>query len=111
MRYLANRVELGWFLAGFILLVVVLNVVVLFFNNKLMAWRGYGAGSRRLVQCSSGHRFPMTWVPGLTLTSIKIGVDRRLTKCPVGNHWAIVQLVRMEDWTATERAEIEGHHQ
>ncbi len=106
MSELANRVQVGWILVVFLLLVAILNIVFIFLSNKLMEWRGYGSGSCRIVQCSSGHRFPMMWVSGLPLTAVRVGVTR-LVHCPVGNHWALVRPVKSDGWTSADRAELD----
>jgi hypothetical protein len=41
------------------------------------------------VRCRSGHRFTTLWIPGVSLTSLRLG-PWRVQRCPVGKHWSIV---------------------
>ena len=53
-------------------------------------WRsGYGLGGHVEVRCRDGHRFTTLWIPGVSLTSLRLGWWR-LKRCPVGHHWSLV---------------------
>ena len=47
---------------------------------------------RVAVECRRGHRFDTTWIPGVSITSLRLGVWR-LQRCPVGHHWSLVKPV------------------
>jgi hypothetical protein len=62
----------------------------------VVSWRrGSLLGFRTEVVCRQGHRFTTTWIPGVSLTSIRLG-PWRLMRCPEGRHWSIVTPVRSE---------------
>jgi hypothetical protein len=56
-----------------------------------------------IARCSRGHLFITTWVMGWPVKAVRLGPRRRYQRCPVGNHWAIVQPVIEEDLTEEER--------
>ena len=65
-------------------------------------WRhGYRIGGNVVVRCSKGHLFTTIWLPGASLKSLRLG-SRRFQYCPVGNHWALVHLVRKSDLSARQ---------
>ncbi len=41
------------------------------------------------VRCRSGHVFTTLWIPGVSLTSLRLG-PWRVQRCPVGRHWSII---------------------
>ena len=51
--------------------------------------RGYGLGGRIEVECRDGHHFTTLWIPGVSLTSLRLGWWR-LQRCPVGHHWSLI---------------------
>ena len=78
-------------------------VVVLLVRLALFRRGGYAGDTRhRVVRCSQGHLFTTTWIPGASLTAIRLG-SVRYQRCPVGPHWALVRLVKDEDLTDDER--------
>jgi hypothetical protein len=54
---------------------------------------GYGLGGRVTVRCRQGHTFATTWIPGASITSVRLGWWR-FQRCPVGEHWSLVTPVR-----------------
>lgn len=58
--------------------------------------RGFLFGVRTEVVCRRGHRFSMRWIPGVSLTSIRLG-PWRVARCPAGRHWTVVTPVRSDD--------------
>ena len=55
---------------------------------------GYsGLGGNTVVRCRRGHLFTTIWIPGVSLTSIRLG-PARVQRCPVGGHWSLVVPVR-----------------
>ena len=45
------------------------------------------------VRCRDGHTFTTTWIPGFSLTSVRLG-PWRVQRCPVGHHWSIVTPIK-----------------
>jgi hypothetical protein len=68
---------------------------------------GYAFGPHCVVRCRDGHVFTTVWVPGVSLTAIRLGWWR-FQHCPVGGHWSLVHPVRRADLTADELAEAEA---
>ena len=65
--------------------------------------RGFGVGGNCIVRCRQGHLFTTLWIPGASVTSVRLGWFR-LQWCPVGRHWSLVTPVRSSDLTEDERA-------
>jgi hypothetical protein len=63
--------------------------------------RGYGVGGNVIVRCRRGHLFTTLWLPGVSVTSLRLGWWR-LQRCPVGGHWSLVTPVRRSDLTEDE---------
>jgi Protein of unknown function (DUF1648) len=55
------------------------------------------------VECSRGHRFETTWIPGVSFTALRLG-SRRYQWCPIGRHFALIR--RSRDLTPDEVDEI-----
>ena len=51
--------------------------------------RGQGFGGRVAVRCRDGHVFTTLWIPGASVTSLRLG-PWRYQRCPVGQHWSLV---------------------
>ena len=51
--------------------------------------RGQGFGGRVAVRCRDGHVFTTLWIPGVSVTSLRLG-PWRYRRCPVGHHWSLV---------------------
>ena len=63
-------------------------------TEAAMTWMRSGKlGGKLLVRCRGGHKFSTLWIPGVSLTSIRLGWWR-IQRCPVGHHWTIVTPVR-----------------
>jgi hypothetical protein len=56
--------------------------------------RGQGFGGRVVVRCRDGHVFTTLWIPGVSVTSLRLG-PWRYQRCPVGHHWSLVTPVRV----------------
>jgi hypothetical protein len=56
--------------------------------------RGQGFGGRVAVRCRDGHVFTTLWIPGVSVTSLRLG-PWRYQRCPVGHHWSLVTPVRV----------------
>jgi hypothetical protein len=46
-----------------------------------------------VVRCRDGHEFTITWIPGVSFTSLRLG-PWRVRRCPVGRHWSVVTPVK-----------------
>jgi hypothetical protein len=82
-----------------VLLGVVAGTVV---ATVLLRRRGYGIGGDTIVRCRRGHLFTTIWIPGVSLTSVRLGWWR-FQYCPVGRHWTLVVPVRAADLTDGQR--------
>ena len=81
-----------------ILAVVAFDVLATVVARQL----GYGVGGRAVVRCRQGHLFTTTWIPGVSLKSVRLGWWR-IQRCPVGRHWTVVVPVRAADLSEDER--------
>jgi hypothetical protein len=70
---------------------------------------GYKLGPNTVVRCRQGHLFTTSWIPGVKLKAIDLGVAR-LQHCPIGRHWTLVVPVRDSDLTDEEREFARAHH-
>jgi hypothetical protein len=66
-------------------------------------------GPQRIVRCSQGHLYTTTWMPFISLKSIRLG-SRRFQRCPVGHHWALTEQVDPGTLTEEERAAAQAVH-
>ncbi len=64
--------------------------------------RGYRIGGNVVVRCQKGHLSTTIWLPGASLTSLRLGWWR-FQHCPVGHHWSLVTPVRESDLTEDEK--------
>ena len=71
--------------------------------------RGYGVAGDVVVRCRRGHLFTTLWIPGVSLTSLRLGWWR-FQHCPVGGHWALVTPARVADLTPHERDAARSVH-
>jgi hypothetical protein len=86
---------------------IVIGVVVV---ATLVARRlGYKVGGDVVVRCRKGHLFTTTWIPGVKLKAVDLGVVR-FQWCPIGRHWSLVIPVRDSDLTDEERQLARQHH-
>jgi hypothetical protein len=80
----------------------ILFIVAAVLVEVVPVWRrGYGVGGSVIVRCRRGHLFTTLWLPGISITSLRLGWWR-LQRCPVGGHWSLVTPVRRADLTADE---------
>lgn len=93
-----------------IVLVGIVVLVALAFAAYNLFWArrpGYGVPGKAAVRCGQGHVFRMTWIPGASVTMIRLGPTRRYGRCPVGNHWSTIRLVKEADLTEAERRALD----
>jgi hypothetical protein len=50
-------------------------------------------GGRVMVRCRQGHAFETLWIPGVSVTSVRLG-PWRVQRCPVGRHWTVITPIR-----------------
>ena len=89
-------------------LVLVVVVLVALRAARLSRPQGYRFGRDVVVRCEDGHLFLTTWIPGMSIKAIRLGLVR-MQHCPVGDHFTSVRLIRDEDLTAAERLEASRH--
>lgn len=71
--------------------------------------RGAPLAGNVIVRCRRGHLFTTLWIPGASLTAIRLG-RTRYQRCPVGRHWSIVTPVREGDLSPDERSQAGQTH-
>lgn len=71
--------------------------------------RGYGVAGDVVVRCRRGHLFTTLWIPGVSLTSLRLGWWR-FQHCPVGGHWSLVTPAPDADLTPRQRAAARAVH-
>ncbi len=69
---------------------------------------GFGFGRHTVVRCREGHLFTTSWIPGVKLKAIDLGLAR-IQRCPVGRHWSLVVPVRRASLSAEQLAEAARH--
>ena len=73
-------------------------------------WRhGYKLGGNVVVRCAAGHLFSTLWIPGVSVKALRLG-PRRVQRCPVGHHWAVVTLIDRSQLGADELAQARETH-
>jgi hypothetical protein len=87
---------------------LIIAVPAIVVSAVIMRLRGYPMGGDVVVRCRRGHLFTTIWVPFASVKAIKLGWWR-LQRCPVGNHWSLVNPVKESDLTEEERAEAQAH--
>ena len=63
--------------------------------------RGYALAGEVVVRCREGHLFSTLWIPGVSFTSLRLGIWR-VQRCPVGHHWSLVTPVPVSELTPDE---------
>jgi hypothetical protein len=91
----------GFWIATIIVLVLLALCVI--GVNVAVRRSGYSIPGKTIVRCSKGHLFTTTWIEGGSLKAVRLGPLTRYQRCPVGNHWAIVQPVKNDEFTDAER--------
>jgi hypothetical protein len=92
-----------------VIAIVIAAVVVLAIARAVAGRRIYGGdATHRIVRCSKGHVFTTVWLPGVSLTSLRLG-SARFQRCPVGKHWSLVRPVREDELTDEERRTAEEY--
>ncbi len=64
-------------------------------------------GLRTIVRCHRGHLFTTTWIPGVSVKSLRLG-PWRVQRCPVGHHWSIIRPVAAAKLSDAEREQARG---
>lgn len=88
------------------IIVVIVAIIMLALNLRARR-SGYAVPGNAAVRCGQGHVFRMTWIMGSSLTMIKLGPLLRYGRCPVGNHWSTIRLVKEDDLTEAERRALD----
>ena len=71
--------------------------------------QGYSFGWNVPARCRQGHLFTTTWIPGVSVKALRLGLWR-VQWCPVGRHVDLVRLVKDADLSPAEREFAAGHH-
>ena len=71
--------------------------------------RGYGLGGDVVVRCRRGHLYTTMWIPGASVTSVRLGWWR-IQYCPVGRHVSLVTPVDTAGLDAVDRQAATGVH-
>ena len=76
-----------------------------------MRRKGYPSGASKnvIVRCGDGHLFTTIWIPLISLKAIRLG-PIRYQHCPIGNHWALVEIVNELELTNEEKRFAYEHH-
>ena len=88
---------------------IVLVALLVIWSAIAARSEGYLVGGDTIVRCTKGHLFTTMWVPGVSLKAVRLGMVR-LQRCPVGQHWAIVQVVHQSDLTYDVCRAAAEHH-
>lgn len=62
------------------------------------------AGSIAIVRCSRGGFFETLWIPLVSVKAVRLGLNRRLQRCPVHGRWELVRRVAPGSLTSQQRA-------
>jgi hypothetical protein len=93
-----------------VLVLVIVGAVALRFGRLSRAQlQGYRFGRDVIVRCRDGHLFMTTWIPGVSIKAVRLGLVR-IQHCPVGNHVVPVRLMRDEDLTPAEHLQASQFH-
>jgi len=85
---------------------ILLVLGIIYMNRKGY----YGAsGNKVVVRCRQGHLFTTIWIPFASFKAVRLG-PIRYQYCPVGNHWAFVDLVDPSGLSDAERDFAAQHH-
>ena len=82
---------------------LVVGVATVVAEAVMLRRRGYGVAGDVVVRCRRGHLFTTLWVPGVSLTSLRLGWWR-YQYCPAGGHWSLVTPAPVADLTPHELA-------
>lgn len=86
-----------------------ISIVAALLVGTLVARRaGYRLGPNTVVRCRRGHLFTTVWIPGASLTALRLGWWR-VQRCPVGRHWSVVSPVRESALSAGQRRSAGEH--
>jgi len=88
---------------------VVLALATVVAEAEMLRRRGYGVAGDVVVRCRRGHLFTTLWVPGVSLTALRLGWFR-FQYCPVGGHWSLVTPAPVVDLTPDELAAARAVH-
>jgi hypothetical protein len=111
MRSLAlpepNQAQLAIYTVAVIVIFAILVGTVAARSRRQLS--GYRFGADVVVRCRDGHLFTTTWIPGVSIKSIRLGLVR-YQYCPVGQHMTLVELMKDSDLTPAERLEAQRFH-
>ena len=88
---------------------LVVGVATVVAEAVMLRRRGYGLAGDVVVRCRGGHLFTTLWVPGVSVTSLRLAWWR-FQYCPVGGHWSLVTPAPVVDLTPDQRAAARAVH-
>lgn len=54
---------------------------------------------QHVVHCERGGYFLKTWIPGVSLSDLRVGLDKRITYCPIHHQSETVRRIKKQDVT------------
>lgn len=90
------------------LILIILPLMILILGLLFVRRKGYN-GPDVVVRCRQGHLFTTVWIPGVSFKALRFGLVR-FQYCPVGRHWAFVDIVNQSDLTDEQRRFAASHH-
>jgi hypothetical protein len=54
---------------------------------------------KQVVQCERGGYFTTTWIPGVSFSDLRVGVNKRITYCPIHHQSETIQRIKARDIT------------
>lgn len=103
-----NQAQLAVYTVAAILIAAILVVAIAARSRRLLD--GYRFGADVVVRCRDGHLFTTTWIPMASVKAIRLGPLVRYQYCPVGQHMALVTLMKDSDLTPSERLMARRFH-
>lgn len=70
---------------------------------------GYRLGLDTPVRCRRGHLFTTTWIPGIKLKALDLGIAR-VQWCPVGRHVSLVVPIKPSSLSPEDEVLVGARH-
>jgi hypothetical protein len=65
---------------------------------------------RQFIRCSGGDLYTATWLPGISWRSARLGMGRRLDRCPVCHRWRMAEAIDPGDLTDADLEQARQHY-
>ena len=102
-----NQAQLAIYTVAAIVIAAIVGAAIGARSRRALS--GYRFGADVVVRCRDGHLYTTTWIPMMSVKSIRMGLVR-YQYCPVGQHMTLVTLMKDEDLTPAERLEAARFH-